>query len=83
MSLLENGRKSFYLLRTFSDHHIWHLQPYAVICIVTYPCLMRLQDMFQPFHPLVLCLLVLLTLISTIPKYSQCIFQSPMLTTDR
>lgn len=37
MSLLENGRKSSYLVRIFSNHHIWHLQTYAVTFIVTYP----------------------------------------------
>lgn len=57
MSLLENRRKSFYLVRTFADHHIWHLQTYAVICIVTCPWLMRLLDVLQLFHLLVLCLL--------------------------
>lgn len=44
MSLLENGRKSFYLVRTFSDHHIWHLQTSAVISVVTYLWLMKLLD---------------------------------------
>lgn len=61
MSLLENGRKSFYLVKTFSNHHTWQLQTYAVICIVTYLSLIRLLDVLQSFHPLVLCLLVLLT----------------------
>lgn len=61
MSLLENGNKRFYLARILSDHHIWLLQTYAVICIVAYLWLMKLLDVLQPFHPLVLCLLFLLT----------------------
>lgn len=76
MILLENGRSKNFLTIIYGTCRPMQWS-------VLQPWLMRLLDVLQPFHPLVLCLLVLLTWIPITPKCTQCIFQSPMLTTER